>query len=96
MSTSFKDPSGIDELQKIRADITRVDEQLLSLLSERRRLSRAVAATKDLNTAVIRDPGREEDLLVNLVQKGRAEGGHPRSERLYRYRCGSKVSVAAD
>lgn len=74
MSTPYMDPSGIDDLQKIRADITRVDEQLLSLLSERRRLSRAVAATKDLNTAVIRDPGREEDLLVNLVQKGRQKG----------------------
>lgn len=71
---SFKNPSHIDALKQLRGEITRVDEQMLALLAERRRLSHAVAATKDLNTAVIRDPSREEDLLVNLVQNGRSKG----------------------
>ncbi len=70
----FNDPSRIDALKQIRGEITRVDEQILNLLSERRRLSHAVAATKDVNTAVIRDPSREEDLLVSLVQNGRQKG----------------------
>lgn len=71
---SFKNPSHIDALKQLRGEITRVDEQMLNLLAERRRLSHAVAATKDVNTAVIRDPSREEDLLVNLVQNGRTKG----------------------
>lgn len=72
--SNFNDPSRIDALRQIRGEITRIDEQILSLLAERRRLSHAVAATKDVNTAVIRDPSREEDLLVNLVQAGRQKG----------------------
>lgn len=72
--SNFNDPSHIDALRQIRGEITRIDEQILNLLAERRRLSHAVAATKDVNTAVIRDPSREEDLLVNLVQTGRQKG----------------------
>jgi chorismate mutase/prephenate dehydratase len=72
--SNFNDPSNIDALKQIRGEITRIDEQILNLLSERRRLSHAVAATKDLNTAIIRDPSREEDLLVSLVQNGRQKG----------------------
>lgn len=72
--SNFNDPSHIDALRQIRGEITRIDEQILVLLAERRRLSHAVAATKDVNTAVIRDPSREEDLLVNLVQAGRQKG----------------------
>ena len=72
--SNFNDPSHIDALKQIRGEITRIDEQILNLLSERRRLSHAVAATKDINTAIIRDPSREEDLLVSLVQNGRQKG----------------------
>jgi len=72
--SSYTNPSHIDALKQLRGEITRVDEQLLNLLAERRRLSHTVAATKDVNTAVIRDPLREEDLLVNLVQNGRTKG----------------------
>jgi len=72
--SNFNDPSRIDALKQIRGEITRIDEQILNLLSERRRLSHAVAATKDVNTAIIRDPSREEDLLVSLVQNGRQKG----------------------
>lgn len=74
MTPPFNDPSLVDTMLQLRGEITRIDEQVLNLLAERRRLSHAVAATKDVNTAVIRDPAREEDLLVNLVQTGRAKG----------------------
>jgi chorismate mutase-like protein len=74
MTPPFNDPSLVDTMLQLRGEITRIDEQVLNLLAERRRLSHAVAATKDINTAVIRDPAREEDLLVNLVQTGRAKG----------------------
>jgi chorismate mutase/prephenate dehydratase len=57
----------------LRRDINRVDEELLSLLARRRGLSQEMARAKAQGSS-IRDPKREEELLVRLIRAGREAG----------------------
>ena len=50
-------------LEEIRAEINRVDEQLLPLFLRRMRLSARVAAWKKENGVPVADPAREEEIL---------------------------------
>ena len=61
-------------LDEIRHDITQLDQELLALLAKRKTLSIEVARAKQANPRPIRDHQREQDLLVALIQKGRALG----------------------
>lgn len=59
-------------LIQLREQITEVDEQLLQLLANRRRLSLSVAKVKGLEQLQIRDHKREEELLERLIEQGKS------------------------
>ncbi|MFR9717723.1 prephenate dehydratase [Aeromonas diversa] len=61
-------------LEHIREEITQLDTELLALLARRKSLSIEVAKAKQAKPRPIRDHQREQDLLVNLIQKGRPLG----------------------
>ncbi|EWH12177.1 chorismate mutase [Catenovulum agarivorans DS-2] len=62
------------DLDKIRVDITNLDEQLLSLLAQRRALSIQVVKSKVQDQKPVRDSYRETLLLQNLSNKGKKLG----------------------
>ncbi|WP_432452508.1 MULTISPECIES: 3-deoxy-7-phosphoheptulonate synthase [unclassified Agarivorans] len=62
------------DLEQIRTKITELDQNLLSLLTERRQLSVEVAKSKIESPKAIRDQEREQQLLVKLITKGRELG----------------------
>ncbi len=62
----------VSGLLKLRDEITAVDESLLNLLSQRRKLSVLVAKIKGLDQIQIRDHKREEELLTRLIEQGKA------------------------
>jgi chorismate mutase / prephenate dehydratase len=64
----------MDDLEKIRSAINSVDERILEALAARRKLSEQVIEAKDQTGAPIRDASREEQLLTNLIAKGRSQG----------------------
>ncbi|ART81114.1 chorismate mutase [Oceanisphaera avium] len=61
-------------LDEIRAQITRLDKELLTLLAKRKGLSLDVARSKLQHPRPIRDQEREQALLVELINQGRALG----------------------
>lgn len=61
-------------LNQTREQITQLDNELLSLLAERRRLSLEVARSKEVDIRPIRDTQREKELLTRLVKEGREKG----------------------
>lgn len=61
-------------LNQTREQITHLDNELLSLLAERRRLSLEVARSKEVDVRPIRDTQREKELLARLVTAGREKG----------------------
>lgn len=61
-------------LSSVRKEITELDAQLLSLLAQRQQLTNEVARTKIQNQIDVRDPQREEQLLVRLIQEGQKLG----------------------
>jgi chorismate mutase/prephenate dehydratase len=58
-------------LEDIRVRLNELDDELLSLLSERRRLSIEVAKSKVQTSKPVRDAVREQQLLVKLISNGR-------------------------
>ncbi|MBE4608900.1 prephenate dehydratase [Vibrio navarrensis] len=58
-------------LEEIRLRLNDLDDQLLSLLSERRKLSIEVAKSKVKTSKPVRDASREQQLLVKLITNGR-------------------------
>ncbi|WP_445427796.1 chorismate mutase [Alishewanella sp. HL-SH05] len=60
------------ELNEIRTAISETDQQLLSLLSKRRKLALAVAEAKLSQNKPIRDQQREQELLLSLIEKGKS------------------------
>ncbi|MBT0587542.1 prephenate dehydratase [Alteromonas oceanisediminis] len=66
-----------DALSPLREAITRVDTELLRLLSERRELTNQVAETKIEHHIPVRDQRREEQLLVRLIKEGKRVGLDP-------------------
>jgi chorismate mutase / prephenate dehydratase len=64
----------MDELEKIRNEINLVDERILDALANRRKLAEQVIRAKDQLGTPIRDAGREEQLLADLIAKGRNQG----------------------
>ena len=62
------------DLDKVRVEITSLDEQLLSLLAKRRDLSIQVVKSKVQDQKPVRDSYRETLLLQNLSTKGKKLG----------------------
>ncbi|MDD7425466.1 MAG: prephenate dehydratase [[Actinobacillus] rossii] len=56
------------DLTEIRQQITRIDRNLLKLLSERHRLAYDVVRSKEVTQKALRDEVREQQLLQELVQ----------------------------
>jgi chorismate mutase/prephenate dehydratase len=65
------DQAGLDKLRK---EISDIDERILDLLGRRRTLAREVIKVKDRHKMPLRDTQREEALLANLIHKGRELG----------------------
>lgn len=57
-------------LDDIRLRLNDIDNRLLQLLSERRQLSIEVAKSKVETAKPVRDPIREQQLLVKLINTG--------------------------
>lgn len=60
-------------LEEIRDRLNTIDNQLLKLFSERRQLSIEVAKSKVQTSKPVRDPVREQQLLVKLIQIGKQD-----------------------
>ena len=65
------------DLNTLRSKITETDAQLLALLAQRLELTHQVAKTKIATRTNVRDPKREEELLVSLVKRGNKLGLTP-------------------
>jgi chorismate mutase/prephenate dehydratase len=61
-------------MKELREKINTIDENILSLLAERRQLSLEVVKFKEQNDSPIRDKEREQDLLTSLIIKGKKLG----------------------
>jgi chorismate mutase/prephenate dehydratase len=64
----------MDEIDNIRNEINSVDERILEALANRRKLSERIIQVKDPLGTPIRDAVREEQLLADLIVKGRSQG----------------------
>ena len=62
------------DLNKIREKITKLDNQLLELFSQRRSLTLNVAKSKAHLIRPVRDPQREQELLIRLINQGKTLG----------------------
>lgn len=61
-------------MQEIRKKINAIDEQLLKILSERRKLSLEIVKLKNQDKSLIRDKTREKELLIKLIETGKEYG----------------------
>lgn len=61
-------------MQEVRNKINQIDEQILKILAERRRLSIEIVKLKNQDNSLIRDKAREKELLTHLIEKGRELG----------------------
>lgn len=68
---------GVNGLDNLRQSIGRLDEELLKIFAERRKLSLAVAANKLTANKKVRDQAQEKNLLSNLTAKGQKLGIDP-------------------
>lgn len=61
-------------LSEVREKITALDQQLLQIFAQRRALSLSVAQSKIDTVKNVRDQQREEELLIDLIQRGHKLG----------------------
>jgi chorismate mutase/prephenate dehydratase len=64
----------MDEVGRIRSEISLVDERILEALADRRKLAEQIIQAKGATGTPIRDLVREEQLLADLIAKGRGQG----------------------
>ncbi|MDP7593920.1 MAG: prephenate dehydratase [Litorilituus sp.] len=62
------------DLNEIRKEITALDKELLTLFAKRRALTLNVAKSKVEQIRPIRDPQREQELLIRLIKQGKELG----------------------
>jgi len=55
-------------LEEVRADITRIDEEIVSLIAERQGLAKKIAAIKSENGIPIHDNQRKTDVLAYVMK----------------------------
>ncbi|WP_102796079.1 prephenate dehydratase [Bowmanella denitrificans] len=65
------------QLAEIRQHISALDADLLGLLAKRQQLTNQVAETKIKAHMQVRDPAREEQLLIKLIKQGQPLGLTP-------------------
>lgn len=71
---SFESQTAIDNLEKLRAKINEIDNQLISVLSSRMAVSKKIGkAKKDKNVAVLQST-RWNEVLKKCVEKGKTQG----------------------
>ena len=63
-----------EDISRLRDGINSIDNQILSLLADRRKLSTEVAFSKATGKSPVRDPKREEQILARLIREGRNRG----------------------
>lgn len=63
-----------ESIVNVRAEISQLDRELLSLLSKRRDFSKMVAEEKQKKNAPLRDQQRERQLLESLIEKASYSG----------------------
>ena len=61
-----------EELSRLREAITAVDEDILAALARRRAISHEVATIKEELGITLRDPVREQELLLEYINQGRS------------------------
>lgn len=61
-------------MKEIREKINSIDEQILKLLSDRRKLSIEIVKKKNEGNSSIRDKEREKELLTRVIEEGRKFG----------------------
>ena len=66
--------SSTNDLKKVRTNVDEIDEKLLALIAERRKLSTAVAEAKSDDNLPLRDLNREETLLIERIKRGKEFG----------------------
>lgn len=59
-------------LDEIRTNVSRIDNEILKLLAERRQLSLEVAKSKIQTAKPVRDQTREQELLLRLIETGQS------------------------
>jgi len=64
----------MSRFEELREAIDRLDAEFVRLLAERRKLSAEVIRTKDASGNPLRDVRREESMLAERIQMGRASG----------------------
>jgi chorismate mutase / prephenate dehydratase len=64
----------IKQIGQLRDEINRIDEGVIKLLSQRRKLSKDVIQAKETSHSAIRDQKREAELLSRLMKLGKKEG----------------------
>ncbi|RJP56469.1 MAG: chorismate mutase [Ignavibacteriales bacterium] len=64
----------LNQIDKLRGEINKIDSSLLDLFSKRRELSKEIIKAKDLNDLPIRDEKREKELLNRLINEGKQKG----------------------
>ena len=62
------------DLKKFRDAINAIDDEILDLLSQRRKVTRNVVQLKEREKMSLRDAQREEELLARLIRMGREMG----------------------
>ncbi|MDD3559021.1 MAG: prephenate dehydratase [Melioribacteraceae bacterium] len=62
------------ELLELRKRINDIDEKIVKLIAERRKISKEIVEAKEVTDKPIRDPKREEELLVRLIEIGKEHG----------------------
>ena len=64
----------MSEIKELRDQINKVDEDIITLLAERRKLSKDVVKVKDVADKPIRDHKRETELLQRIINLGKKKG----------------------
>lgn len=82
MATSENETTASDQpadgsIEGSRERISEIDREIINLVQKRRDESRRIIQVKDALESEIRDPGREEQLLVELIQSGKSRGLNP-------------------
>lgn len=64
----------MSKMEDKRNRINLIDEQIIKLLSERRKLSKEIAQLKELSSSEIRDRNREKEVLKHIIKLAKDEG----------------------
>ena len=58
-------------MKEVREQINSIDEQIIRLLSDRRKLSLEIVKLKNREKSSIRDKDREKELLSHIIEAGK-------------------------